>query len=158
MVRVSPPFKELVSGPRFQLSFLKLSLVQTPFCQEQTFCWSPGELQTWVSSWKLFGFNPFETIPWSCTLLSTLQSSVPPCWLSQPFLWTSPSKVYYVLVPLNMICFVPAKGIIPSNLRSSLSLCVRSSTFPLFCIMSSASPVWLVYVLLIRLTDLCQTS
>ncbi len=106
---------------------------------------SSGEVLNEVR-WKLFGFNPVAASPWSCRLLSTLQSSVPPWWLSQPILWTSPSEVYHLPVPLNVICFVPDRGIIPSTMGLDLSLCVRLSTFQLLCIMSSESHRWLVYV------------
>lgn len=63
--------------------------------------------------------------------MSALQSSAPTCWLPQPILWTSPSEVYCAPLPLTVICFVPAEGIIPSDLGLDLSLSVRLSTFPL---------------------------
>lgn len=47
---------------------------------------SSGELLNGVGCWKLFGFNPVAASPWSCRLLSVLQSSAPPWWLSQPIL------------------------------------------------------------------------
>lgn len=100
----------------------------------------------WSQLQKAVGFNHVAASPWSCRLLSALQSSAPPRWLSQPSLWTSPSEVYYLPVPLNVICFVPAKGIKPSTLGLDLSLCVRLSKFQLLCIMSSESSGWLVYV------------
>lgn len=133
-------FKELDSGPHFQFGFEKLTaafrgtgspshttatniLLKRP---------SSGELLNAVSCWKLFGFNPVAASPWSCRVLSTLQSSAPPWWLTQPILWTSPSQVYYLLVALDVICFVPAMGISTSGL--DLSLCVRLSTFQQLCV------------------------
>ncbi len=73
---------------------------------------------------KLFGLNPAEASPWSYRVLSTLQSLASPRQLSQPVLWTSPSEVCSPAVPMNVICFVPAWGIIPNTSGLDLSVCV----------------------------------
>lgn len=60
-----------------------------------------------------------HAIPWSCIPLGALQSSEPPRWLSQPL---SPILLGITFQSLrcagalNGICFVPAMGIIPSDL------------------------------------------
>lgn len=95
-------------------SLWQLSAAQTSPRREQwqTFCCklpSSGELLNEVGCWKLFGFNPVSASLWLCRLLSILQSSAPPWWLSQPILWTSPSEVYYLLVALHDL-FCSSRG------------------------------------------------
>lgn len=107
VVKAILPFQELV------LSFLKLSVVHIP---KQTFCSVRGELMKRMSSWREFDFNPVAAspdcaYPWAhIKALSHLVGSL------SLFLLDITLRSLLCAAPLNVICFVPAMGIIPSNL------------------------------------------
>lgn len=105
------PVQELV------LSFLKLSVEHGP---KQTFCPIRGEFMKRMSSRREFDFNPVAAspdcaYPWAhIKALSHLVGSL------SLFLLDITFRSLLCAAPLNVICFVPAMGIIPSNLGTFL--------------------------------------
>lgn len=130
-----------------------------PFCHSKSLCWASRSFP-----WRTFQNKHFaqfeenlwrECAPEESLILIRLQrllivhtlEHTSKLWatslaLSACFFWTSPSEVYYALRPSMWFVLFQPRGLYRATWECSLSLCVRLSTLPLLCIMSSASPAY----------------